>query len=168
MRSPPFSSRRSRQPCHCEPVRTLVWQSVSHPHVIPAKAQPRGGIFAPKVCKAESQCEDSSTPLCSARNDTEFALRRVGNGFIRSVCGMHKCIPCASACHCEGSLLPVAPERAARESALECNPFPSISRNPIPQTHNRSRIQSRSGFLFPYNRPAAILEICSHKVRKER
>ena len=84
MRSPPFSSRLSRYPCHCEPVRTLVWQSVSHPRVIPTKAQPRGGIFALKVCKAESKCEDSSTPLRSARNDTELALRRVGNGFIRS------------------------------------------------------------------------------------
>ena len=78
---------------------SLVWQSVSHPHVIPAKAQPRGGIFALKVGKAESKCEDSSTPLRSARNDTELALRRVGNGFIRSVCGMHKCIPYITCCH---------------------------------------------------------------------
>ena len=46
----------------------------------------------------------------------------VGSGYIRSV-GTHICVPYAQPsfpfpCHCEGNLLPVAPKRKARGSAL--------------------------------------------------
>ena len=149
MRSPPFSLRPLRQPCHCEPVTDVTGVAIRFPsprHSERALASRR--IFAPKVCKAESKCEDSSTPLRSARNDTELALRRVGNGFIRSVCGMHSLRLCVSL---RGQLAARGALSAQREKVpLGCNPFPSISRNPIPQTHNRSRSNFCSGFsIFP-------------------
>ena len=38
-----------------------------------------------------------------------FTLHPVGNGFVRSVCGMHKCISYTSLCHYEDNLLPAVP-----------------------------------------------------------
>ena len=116
----PLSARRTFKPCHCEPVRTLVWQSVPPlrrtpviwKNGFPRRFAPRNDIFIIPPSVGVGVLDDPhAQPPCHA----------IGAGSYPARSAAPSLIPCRAAPMCAAARPRIAP-LALRRGGLPCPP----------------------------------------------